>query len=384
MKDDAVSALHRWRLVLGSPAEVVLTAAGGGLSETERARDAALDWLYGREHGEDDRDIRERGAGGGPAGVMTVPRWLDEVHRLFPRETIERLERDAVERYRIDEVVTNPEILKRIEPNPTLLAAVLRVKHLMNPEVLAMARELVQRVVKQLMDKLAREVRRSFQGARDPRRRSLHRIARNLDVRSTVRANLRNYQREPRRLLIAEPLFFSRVRRSALRWQVILLVDQSGSMLSSVIHSAVTAACLSGLPSMKTHLVAWDTEVVDLTGHVGDPVEALMKVQLGGGNDAAKALGYAAGLIESPRRTIVAVISDFYEGAGAAAMIRRVKALTDQGTLVLGLAALDDRAVPAYDRDVARGLVEAGAHVAAMTPGELCAWIADKVGGAPR
>lgn len=376
----AEGSLARWRMVLGAEAEGAFGQAGIALDAGAAAADAALSWLYDRENQGGERDIRERGAGGGGSSSMTVPEWINEVHRLFPQETIERLERDAVERYAIHDVVTNPEVLARVEPNEALLAAVLRTKHLMNPEVLAMARELVAKVIKKLMAKLARDVRLSFHGARDRRRRSLHKVAKNLDVRATIRQNLSRWDPARRRLFIERPLFFSRQRRSALRWQVILLVDQSGSMLSSAIHSAVTAACLWGLPSMKTHLVAWDTEVVDLTEHVADPVEALMKVQLGGGNDAPKALTYAQALIESPRRTIVALISDFYEGAGADEMVRIVKALVEQGTLVLGLAALDDRAIPDYDRDVAKRLVEAGAHVGAMTPGELVAWISEKVG----
>lgn len=161
---------------------------------------------------------------------------------------------------------------------------------------------------------------------------------------------------------------------------MILLVDQSGSMVSSVIHSAVTAACLWNLPGVKTHLVAFDTNVVDLTKDVVDPVELLMKVQLGGGTDIQKAVGYAAELIEVPRRAIVVLISDFYEGGFPEMLVRRVAALTSQGTKVLGLAALDEQANPSFDRGLAQRLVDVGAQVGAMTPGELASWIAEKVG----
>jgi uncharacterized protein with von Willebrand factor type A (vWA) domain len=160
---------------------------------------------------------------------------------------------------------------------------------------------------------------------------------------------------------------------------VILLVDQSGSMVGSVIHSAVTAACLWGLPGVRTHLVAFDTAIVDLTKDVADPVELLMKVQLGGGTDIQGAVGYATGLIEQPERAIVVLISDFFEGASEAMLLRRVKALTSQRTLVLGLAALDQDANPSYDRNMAQRLVAAGAEVGAMTPGELAGWIASKI-----
>jgi uncharacterized protein with von Willebrand factor type A (vWA) domain len=159
----------------------------------------------------------------------------------------------------------------------------------------------------------------------------------------------------------------------------VILVDESGSMLGSVIHAAVTAACLWGLPTLRTHLCIFDTQVVDLTPQVTDPVEVLMRVQLGGGTDIANAVAYAQGLIDNPRRSIVILITDFFEGGPAELLVRRVKALCEQGTQVLGLAALEADASPSYDRDLARRLVEVGAHVGAMTPGELASWVAEKV-----
>ena len=375
-----VAGLQRWRLVLGEASEGTL-GPGGALGEELQAADAALDWLYGRDEGGERaaRDIAGRQGGAGPS-ALTVPDWIDEIHRLFPKATIERLERDAVERYRIDEVVTNPDVIARIEPNPALLQAVLRTKHLMNPKVLEMARRIVREVVRQLMERLSKEVRTAFSGTLDRRRRSPLRIARNLDFKATLRRNLHRWDPRARRLYLEKVLFFARTRRHADRWQIILLVDQSGSMLPSVIHAAVTAACLWGLPGMRTHLVAFDTEVVDLTDEVTDPAELLMRVQLGGGTDIDRAVGYAADLVDVPRRAIVVVISDFYEGGDATRLVQRVRGLCAQGTKVLGLAALDEQAAPVYDRELALRLVDAGAEVGAMTPGELAAWIAEKVG----
>jgi Mg-chelatase subunit ChlD len=375
---DQVLAVARWRLVLGKAACTGHGAAGAGdVSSEDEARDAALGWLYDREAEREDRDIRPR-HGDLSDSALTVPDWLSDVHRLFPKETIERLEKDAVERYEIHEVVTNPEVLARATPNETLLKAVLRTKHLMNPELLAMARELVAKVVKQLMEKLARTVRTSWTGSRI-RRRSNHKLAKNFDAKATIRENLGGWDRTKRRLLIRRPLFHSRARKSCEKWQVILLVDESGSMLGSVIHSAVTATCLWGLPGVKTHLCIFDTSVVDLTDRVTDPVEILMRVQLGGGTDIGRAVAYGASLVESPRRTIVVLVSDFFEGGSADRLVGLVKALCDQGVTLLGLAALDEQANPTYDRDLARRLVQVGAHVGAMTPGELVGWIAEKV-----
>lgn len=364
--------LERWRLVLGAAAEDGL----GGLRGEAARRDAALDWLYGR-----DPELAVRGdrtAGHGPSQLTTVD-WLDEVHELFPAQVVERLEQDAVERYDIHEIVTDPGVLARVEPNQALLRAVLRTKHLMDPEVLALARRLVAEVVRRLQEELATEVRQAFSGARS-RRRSLLARAAAFDARRTVLANLQHYQPEHRRLLVERPYFLARQRRELDEWQVVLVVDQSGSMVGSVIHSAVTAACLWGLPGVRSHLVAFDTEVVDLTSDVDDPVELLMRVQLGGGTDIAQALAYAAGLVTTPRRAIVALVTDFGEGGDRAWLLRTARGLVEQGTVLLGLAALDEGARPAYDRELAQRFADLGAHVGAMTPSELVDLVASTVG----
>ncbi|WP_101789202.1 VWA domain-containing protein [Nonomuraea indica] len=367
--------LVRWRLLLGEAGGACV--GGGQLDAEATGRDAAMDWLYGR-----DEDLRRRGvrrqAGSGPSALTTFD-WLDDITRLFPKETIERLQRDAVERYEIHDLVTDPDVLARIEPNPALLKAVLHTKHLMNPQVLRLARRIVEQVVGQLMEKLATEVRSAFSGAK-ARRPGRMRLVRNFDMVRTLRANLGRYQPDTGKVVIETPLFFSRTRRHLEQWQVILLVDQSGSMTDSVIHSAVTAACLWGLPGVRTHLVAFDTDVVDLTSDVDDPVELLMKVQLGGGTDIARAAAYGAGLVDRPRRAIVVLISDFYEGGDPHRLVRTVRNLVEQGSKVLGLAALDDQANPAYDRELAQRLADAGAYVGAMTPGELASFVAEHVG----
>lgn len=384
-KNQPLDPVERWRLLLGAAADGV--TGDGRLGEGARAMDAALDWLYNRDGDLTDRDIvqgeREgqgEQEGGREDSVLSVPDWIGQIHRLFPRETIERLERDAIETFGIDEVVTNLEVLGRVEPNATLLRAVLRTKHLMNPDVLRAARRLVERVVRQLMEKLAKEVRGAFFGTPARHRRGPQRVARNLDLKRTLRENLRRWDPECGKLYVEKPFFYSRIRRHTERWQIVLLVDQSASMVSSVIHASITAACLWNLPGMRTHLVAFDTSVVDLTRDVDDPVELLLKVQLGGGTDIALAVAYAADLIEVPDRSIVIVISDFHEGGSEELLVRRVKALVGQGTRVLGLAALDEEASPDYDRELAQRLVGVGAEIGAMTPGELARWLAEKIG----
>jgi Mg-chelatase subunit ChlD len=369
----------RWRLILGESSE---SALGDVLEGTEVGQDEALGFLYDREYGKG-RNVRGRNQSKkregdiGPS-QLNVPDWINAVHELFPQQTIERLERDALERYQLEEMVTNPDLLRRTQPSETLLKAVLRTKHLMNQEVLTLARDLVRKVIEQLMEKLARQVSTPFLGSVDRRKRSMMHIAKNFDARTTIRRNLRTYDRETKRLFIETPYFFSRVRRLE-RWQIIILVDESGSMLDSVIHSAIMASIFFGIRTLRTHLCIFDTSVVDLTDQCNDPIETLMKVQLGGGTDIGNALAYGAQCIENPRRTIILLITDFFEGAPENRLIATAKQLVESGVILLGLAALDGNANPCYDRDLAQKLVNVGAHVAAMTPGELAQWVAEKV-----
>jgi hypothetical protein len=370
--------LVRWRLVLGGEAEQGL---GCGLEGQDAQRDKMLGFLYNREYGSR-RNVRQKSSdrhGSLDDSQLTVPDWINAVHTLFPRRTIERIEKDALERYQLQEMVTNPDLLARAQPSQTLLKAVLHTKHLMNQEVLAMARVLVRKVVEQLMEKLARPVRSVFLGAADRRRRSHQKAAKNFDARTTVRRNLANWNPESKKLFIRTPYFYSRVRRQTDRWQVIVVVDESGSMADSVIHAAVTAAIFFGIKCLRTHLVLFDTNVVDVTEHCSDPVEAIMKVQLGGGTDIGNALHYASQLVDNPRRTIVVLITDFFEGAPLDRLFGVTRSLVESGVTLLGLAALDERADPNYDRVTAERMVALGAHVGAMTPGELAEWVAQKV-----
>ena len=368
--------LARWRLILGKASEGSL----GGLSGRARQQEVALDWLYQRGSGDDGRAGSAAGPrqGGEGDSQLTTPDWINEVHRLFPKETIERLERDAVETYGLVELVTNPEVLERAEPNPTLLRAVLQTRHLMDARVLAAARRLVQKVIEQLLEALCQVVESAFRGALQ-RHRSSRFSQGPLDLRRTIAGNLGRWDPSRRKLLVERTWHHERRERRLDSWQILLVVDQSGSMLDSTIHAAVMASILHRLPGIHSHLICFDTQIIDLTDDVRDPVKTLMSVQLGGGTDIGKAMQYAASQVHSPHQAIVVLITDFYEGGSPAQLESVVAGLTAHGTQVLGLAALDREAVPVYDREQAARLVALGAEVGAMTPGELATWLAEKV-----
>lgn len=354
----------RWRLILGEGSEKL-----GELSGVDGRRAASLDFLY-------DRETVDLLGGDGPS-QLTVPTWINEISELFPRAVQERIQTDALERYGLSELVTDPEVLERIEPSETLLKAVLSTKHLMNQEVLAAAKQIVRKVVQQLVELFATDVRRAVTGRLDPHRRSRHKAATNFDPVATIRANLKRWSPELGKLVIADPVFVSRTKRHSERWQIIIAVDQSGSMLDSVIHSAVTASIFHGIPVLRSHLLAFDTEVVDLSSEVIDPVETLMQVQLGGGTDIHRAVRYAEQLVDTPRRAMVVVVTDLYEGGSVFQLKAAVRRLVSEGVRVLILGALDASGTASYDMTLGRELAELGAQVGVMTPFELAAWVGE-------
>jgi Mg-chelatase subunit ChlD len=368
-------ALARWRLLLGRFADRGLGGALGGPGrDGYRRMDRVLEYLYGREYA--GRGVRGEGRGADlSASVLTVPDWLRDVRELFPGDTAEVIERHALDRYGMTELVTDEEVLRKLEPSYELLKAVLTFRHLMKGKVLETARQIVRKVVEDLRRRLVKEVRPILWGRLNRLRRSRLKVFRNLDWHRTIRANLKHYDRKRRRLVLEALHFFSRVERH-LPWHIIMAVDCSGSMMDSVIYSAVMAGIFKGLPSVRVSLVAFDTAVVDLSDQVEDPTELLMSVQLGGGTDIGGALGYCETRVQNPQRTVVVLVTDFFEGGPATTLLAAIKRLREAGARVLGLAALDANAQPSYDRQMAERCVAAGAEVAALTPQRLAEWLA--------
>lgn len=370
-------AAQRWRLVLGRFAE-------DGLPETlqgnQQRTDRVLDFLYNREYGR--RGLRLSGqgqSGGGGAGsgnsVLEIPTWLREVRELFPADTCEVITKHALERYGMTELVTDAETLRRLQPSYDLLKAVLTFKGLMQGEVLEVARALVRKVVEDLRRALEKELRPALWGRVDRNRRTRHRNVRNLDLKSTIRINLKHWDTTAQRLLARDLVFRNRSQRH-VAWDIIICIDCSGSMADSVIHSAVIAAIFSALPTLRVKLVAFDTNVIDLSDHADDPVAVLMSVQLGGGTDIAGAVGYCATLVERPGRTILVLVTDFMENGPLTPLLAHIRKLRADGVKVLGLASLDRNAVATYDHQSAEACAGAGAEIAAMTPNHLAAWVA--------
>ncbi len=393
-KEDAAT---RWRLALGRYAgrrlplpEAQEQGTGGAAKKSSEGEegesaspdylervDQALGFLYGREGAAPSPyGLRQADLGG---SNLTVPRWLTEVRELFPREAAETLERDALQRYHLQELLTDPAILESIEPDENLLKALLQMKGLLRGPALDAARRVARRVAEQIREKLMREVYSILRGRLDRTRHSPVKIARNLDWRRTIRHNLKHYDTESGQLYPERFFFYSRSHKRR-DWHIILCVDESGSMLDSIIQSAVLAGIFAALPSLKTNFVVFDTKVVDLTDRIQDPVELLMSVQLGGGTDIANALRYCAGLVQEPRKTVLVLVTDFFEGGGRDRLIAAAQALTESGVTILGLAALSSQAAPVYNRETAQLLSEVGVRVGAYTPQKLAEEIVNLVG----
>ncbi|MEV3934123.1 DUF5682 family protein [Streptomyces sp. NPDC049944] len=358
----------RWRLVLGRRPDRLPSGA---------ARLAtALDELYGAGRGEGSRGGMPGQGGGREASFPGVREWSEELAALFGPGVREEVLAAAA-------ATGRPDVLTEIDPaaatpSVELLRTVLRYAGGLPEARLAALRPLVRRLVDELTRQLTTRLRPALTGTMSAR--PTRRPGGRLDLPRTLRANLATARRTPDgtvQVLPEAPVFRSRARRSA-DWRLILVTDVSGSMEASTIWSALTASVLAGVPSLSTHFLAFSTEVVDLTGHVHDPLSLLLEVSVGGGTHIAAALRHARSLITVPTRTLVVVISDFEEGAPLGGLLTEVRALVATGCHVLGCASLDDAGRPRYSTGVAGQVVAAGMPVAALSPLELARWIGEK------
>ncbi|MBI6874789.1 VWA domain-containing protein [Clostridium aciditolerans] len=368
-----ISTLNRWRLVLGKYSSNHLTFSEDNINYADM--DTLLEFLYEREYGEE-RGVRtDKRAGSLDPSNLTVPQWITKIKELFPKETVEILEKHALDKYNLKELLTDKTVLEKLEPNPELLKSILQMKHLMKGEVLESAKKIVKVTAEEIAKKLEQDIKTAINGRLDRNKYGGIKSSRNIDFKRTIKHNLKNFDRELNTLVVDRVYFNKRVKPSN-PWNVIIAVDESGSMLDSVIHSAIMAGIFSKLPMLKTNLVIFDTEIVDLTEYVEDVVQTLMSIQLGGGTNISRALQYCNGLMENPHKTIVILVTDLYEGGSYGTMYARAKDIVESGARLIILPALGIDAEPIYDRGAAEKMAALGAKVAAVTPGGLAKWIA--------
>ncbi len=390
LSPEQIDLLSRWRLVLGKDAErhgislqdgVGAGQNGNAGDDLQRIEDI-VGFLFeeggsGSSSGATPPKDRQGGPG---ASQMTVPRWVDEVSELFPHQVKEVMEKELVRRRGLSELLEKPELLEKIEPNQELVKTLLVHKDLLNPKARVLARKIIKQVVDQLKDKLKLQVETAITGALRRDRHSPRRVYRNLDLKTTVKRNLKNFDSDSNKLLV-ERLYFFASERKQKPWHIIVNVDQSGSMLDSAIFSAVMASIFHELPSIRTSLILFDTQVVDLSDKVGEPVDVLLSINLGGGTDITQSLQYAQQLVRQPGRTIVVTISDFYEGRNERDLIDQTKLMFDSGIRMIGLGALGYDARPEYNKATAKKLRKAGMDILVCTPERLAEGIARIIRG---
>ena len=361
MSTQADERLRRWRLVLGG---ADADGIGIGLDGEQAAIDAALAAVYDPGAGGGSGNDRRGGLG---ASAPSVARWLGDIRTYFPSSVVRVIQQDAMQRLDLHRLLLEPEVLETVEPDVHLVGTLLALNSVIPQKTRATARVVVRKVVEDLERRLAQETRQAVTGAlnRAARTNRPRRLA-DVDWNTTIRRNLRHYQPDYKTIIAATLVGYGRRQRASLK-DVVLAVDQSGSMASSVVYSSVFAAVLASLRTLRTQLVVFDTAVVDLSEKLEDPVEVLFGTQLGGGTDIDRALAYSQSLVRKPNDTIMLLISDLFEGGDEQSMLKRAASIVASGVRLIVLLALSDDGAPAYDHGNAAKLASLGCPVFACT-----------------
>ena len=354
--------MRRWRLVLGAA-----DGTGVALTGDDARIDAALGALYDSDERPGLEPAGKRQAGLG-ASAPRVARWLGDIRTFFPVSVVQVMQKDAIDRLGLTRLLLEPEMLDAVEPDVHLVGTLLSLSRVLPEQARESARAVVRTVTSDLERRLAQRTRSAVTGALNrASRTSRPRRPADIDWDRTIRANLRNYLPRQRTVVPERLVGYARKQQAVAR-DVIVCLDQSGSMASSVVYGGVFGAVLASIRSLRTSVVAFDTSVVDLTEQLSDPVDVLFGTQLGGGTDINRALAYCQRLITRPASTILVLVSDLFEGGNEDEMLRRVADVTAAGTQVIALLALSDDGAPSYDHEMATALAELGVPAFACTP----------------
>lgn len=344
--------LRRWRLILGSQKA---DGTGCKLTGADAKIDKSLDALYDSER-----------SGGLGSSSPKVARWLGDIRSYFPSSVVKVMQQDALDRLNLRQMLLQPEMLSAVEPDVHLVADLLSLSNIMPEKTKDTARQVVRRVVEELQRKLTNPTQQAVMG-------SLNRAIRNrrprhneIDWNRTIKANLKHYQPEYRTIIPETRIGYGR-KRSNLR-NIILCIDQSGSMATSVVYAGIFGAVLASLAAIQTRIIVFDTAVADLTDEAQDPVDLLFGTQLGGGTDINQALAYCQSFIQKPQDTILVLISDLYEGGDHKQMLKRAAAIVNSGVQLVTLLALNDEGAPMYDHRIAEEFALMGSPAFACSP----------------
>ncbi|MHA1520344.1 MAG: VWA domain-containing protein [Promethearchaeota archaeon] len=332
--------------------------------------DNVMDYLY-QPPPESQRSAGKSGTG------LSIPKWLENVNRLFPKEAKEILERDLVKKANIREIIKHPELFDKVEPNMEMLGIMMHMKNRLPAKIRDKVKQLVAKVVNQLRKKLKQKVIFTIVGSLNRNQHTPLKNSKNFDWKQTIQRNLKHYNKDLEKIILNEPRFFRREKKKN-KWRIIILIDESGSMTESIIHSAVIASIFAEIPAVSTNLIIFDTQVVDLSHEIGHPVEVLMSTTLRGGTNIAKALQYGQTLVRKPKKTLFILISDFYEGGSTQVLTQEFIKIKESGAKLIGIAALGRNSRPNFNRSYAREINKIGFDVIVCTP-EVLAEMVGKV-----
>ena len=350
--------LRRWQLAIGDEEHA-------GLSERDVRLSAALTALY-------NTPSRSKGRGGLGASSPKVARWLGDIREFFPTSVVQIIQKDAFERLNLKSLMLEPEFLSTLEADVHLVADLMSLRSAIPDKTRDTATQVVRKVVDELMARLQHRTQETLRGALNRSQRTRRPRHADIDWARTIGANLRHYQVEHGTIVPETLIGHSRTSRTQANLDhVVLCVDQSGSMASSVVYASIFAAVMASVPGLSTKLICFDTAIVDLTEELSDPVEVLFGVQLGGGTDINAALAYCEQRIEHPSKTHLILITDLYEGGDAKSMLARVAALKQSGVNIIVLLALSDDGHPGYHANHAEQIAAVDCPVFACTPDQF-------------
>lgn len=353
---------RRWRLVLGGGGADGIQCA---LQGQDGAIDRALGALYNAEGLEGDTTSQR--SAGLEGSAPRVARWLGDIREYFPSAVVRVLQQDAIERLNLRQLLLEPEILQAVTADVHLVATLMSLRNLAPDQAKATMRQVVQRVVDELLQRLTHPMQQAIRGSLNRALRNNRPRPNEINWERTIRANLKHYQPDYQTVIAERLIGYGRQQRQAVK-EIVLCVDQSGSMATSVVYASIFAAVLASIPALRTQLVVFDTAVVDMTDLLADPVDVLFATQLGGGTDINRAIAYCETRIDRPTETTLVLISDLYEGGLATELVKRVARLVESGVNVITLLALNDDGAPAYHHELAQRFADLGAPAFACTP----------------
>jgi uncharacterized protein with von Willebrand factor type A (vWA) domain len=356
---DPAERQRRWRLALG--AEPTGSAAAT-LTEKDRKLDGVLGQLYDASG-----QAGDRSRGGLNASSPNVARWLGDIRSYFPSSVVRVMQKDAMTRLNLHQMLLEPEILQNMQPDVHLVASIMSLSGVIPEKTKHTARMVVRHVVNELMKRLEAPMRQAITGSLNRATRNMRPRYTEIDWNRTIRANLKHYQPTAGTIIPERLIGYGRKKSQAQR-EIILCIDQSGSMASSIVYSSIFGAVMASLPAVRTRLVLFDTSVVDLSDKLEDPVDILFGVQLGGGTDIRQALTYCHGLVQDPTNAIIVLISDLIEGGDQQEMFKRVASIIASGAQLITLLALSDEGAPTFSHEHARMFAELGSPAFACTP----------------